>query len=110
MMIDDVPAGIKYLSYTPCVLVALALASLPVSARTQVAAVFGTVTDRRGAVIPGAQVTISSQSTGLKRTAVTDTTGQYRFAGLPEGSYGLLTEKQGFQAEVRGGVAIHAAS
>ena len=109
-MTGDVPASIKCISYTPWLLVVLALTSLPVSSQTQVATVFGTVTDPRGAVIPGAQVTISSQSTGLKRTAVTDTTGQYRFAGLPAGSYDLRTEKQGFKAEVRGGITIHAAS
>ena len=102
-MTGNVPARTKYISYTAWLLAVLTLASLPSSAQTQVATVFGTVTDPRGAVIPGSQVTISSQSTGLKRTEVTDTTGQYRFAGLPAGSYGLRTDKQGFQAEVRGG-------
>ena len=46
----------------------------------------------------------------MKRTTVTDTTGQYHFAGLREGSYDPRTEKQGFQVEVRGGIAINAAS
>ena len=53
MMTGNVPASTKYISYTAWLLVVLALASFPVSAQTQVATVFGTVTDQRGAVIPG---------------------------------------------------------
>jgi len=40
------------------------------------------VTDPSGAVVPGANVAIANQGTGLKRSTVTDTAGEYRFAGL----------------------------
>jgi hypothetical protein len=36
-----------------------------------------------GAVVPGVSVAIVSQGTGLKRSALTDSAGEYSFAGLP---------------------------
>src|SRR5277367_868289 len=69
--------------------------------QTQLATVSGTITDPSGAVVPGVSVTIVSQGTGLKRSALTDTAGEYRFAGLPIGNYSLRVEKAGFQSQVR---------
>jgi len=56
----------------------LSFALLPACAwpQSELATVFGTVTDSSGAIIPAAQVTILNQSTGLKRGTVTDITGQ----------------------------------
>ena len=48
-------------------LLSLSLFSSGAWPQTQLATVFGTVTDPSGAVISGAQVTILSQGTGLKR-------------------------------------------
>jgi hypothetical protein len=78
--------------------------------QTQLATVFGTVTDATGAVISGAQVTLLNQSTGLKRDAPTDLMGQFRIAGLPTGNYTARVEKEGFQTQVREGIAITSAS
>ena len=79
-------------------------------AQTQLATVFGTVTDPSGAVIPGAQITIANQSTGWKRDTVTDTAGEYHLAGLPTGHYSLRIEKAGFQSQVREGVELTSAA
>jgi hypothetical protein len=78
--------------------------------QTEVATVFGTVTDPSGAVIAGAQVTILNQSTGLKRVSSTDSTGQYRIAGLPIGNYSVRVQKEEFQTQVREGVTPTSAS
>ncbi|MGB7170886.1 MAG: carboxypeptidase-like regulatory domain-containing protein, partial [Acidobacteriaceae bacterium] len=78
--------------------------------QSELATVFGTVTDQSGAVIPAAQISIVNQSTGLKRNAVTDTTGQYHLAGLPTGNYVVRAERKGFQTQVREGVALTSAS
>src|SRR3984957_205980 len=74
--------------------------------QTQLSTVFGTINDLSGAVIPGAQVTIVNQSTGLKRAALTDMTGQYHLAGLQTGNYALRAEKEGFQTQAREGIAL----
>src|SRR5215813_6703277 len=79
-------------------------------AQTQLATVFGTVTDASGAAITGAQVTLLNQSTGLKRDAPTDTMGQFHIAGLPTGNYIVRVEKEGFQTQVREGIRLTSAS
>ena len=95
-----------------CLLSALLLTLFSACARpqTQLATVFGTVTDGSGAVISAAQVTILNDSTGLKRDASTDVTGQFRIAGLPTGNYSIRVEKEGFQTQVREGISLTSAS
>ena len=87
-----------------------ALFSVGAWSQTQLAAVSGTITDPSGAVVPGVSVTIVSQGTGLKRSVLTDTAGEYRFAGLPTGNYSLRMEKPGFQSQVREGVELTSAA
>src|SRR5215813_7978667 len=98
--------------HRPCILLALSLALYSAYAwpQTEVATVFGTVSDPSGAVIAGAQVTILNQSTGLKRDSSTDSTGQYHIAGLPIGNYSVRVEKEGFQTYVREGITLPSAS
>ena len=91
-------------------LAACALLTARAWPQSELATVFGTVTDPSGAVIPAAQISIVNQSTGLKRNAVTDTTGQYHLAGLPTGNYVVRAEREGFQTQVREGVALTSAS
>ena len=105
-------SGAKRASYRPCILSAALAALFSVGAwsQTQLATVSGTITDPSGAVVPGVSVTIVSQGTGLKRSALTDTAGEYRFAGLPTGSYSLRLAKPGFQSQVREGVELTSAA
>src|ERR1700739_505365 len=83
-----------------------ALISAPAWAQTQLGALFGTITDTSGAVVPGAEVSVENVSTGLKRDGRTDKTGEYQLVGLPTGRYTLRVEKEGFQTEVREGIAL----
>src|SRR5882724_473930 len=58
----------------------------------------GTVRDENGAVVPGAQVTITSTTSSLtKRDATTDDQGFYRVGALDPGSYNVVVEKDGFE-------------
>jgi hypothetical protein len=94
------------------ILLVLLLALLPTCGRsqTQLATLSGTVTDPSGAVVPGVSVTIVGQGTGLKRSVLTDTAGEYRFAGLPTGDYSLRIEKTGFQSQIRVGIELTSAA
>jgi hypothetical protein len=56
----------------------------------------GTVSDKAGAVIPGATVRITSQGTGLTREAKTDDSGHYLIPLLPVGFYTIRVETSGF--------------
>src|SRR6266700_2281696 len=111
VMVGSFPAAAKCISRA-CLLLALFLALFSSYAwpQTQLATIFGTITDATGAAISGAQVTILNQSTGLKRGALTDSTGQYHIAGLPTGNYSVRVEKEGFQTEVREGISLSSAS
>jgi Carboxypeptidase regulatory-like domain len=46
----------------------------------------------------------------LKRSALTDTAGEYRFAGLPTGNYSLRIDKTRLQSQVREGVQLSSAA
>src|SRR5689334_884420 len=59
----------------------------------------GLVTDPSGAVIPNANITLTNNATGEKRTTVTTAAGTYRFAALPVvGSYTLQIAPEGFKS------------
>jgi hypothetical protein len=93
-------------SHKPRILLALLLVlySAHACGQTQLATVFGTIADSTGAVIAGAQVTVSSISTGLKRVGLTDIRGEYHVAGLPPGMYTVRAEKERFQTTVLEGI------
>src|SRR6267143_990362 len=63
---------------------------------TASATIQGTVTDKSGAVVSGAQVVAKSKATDLTRTATTSDTGYYRFELLPVGTYTVTVTKAGF--------------
>src|SRR5207244_11424972 len=56
----------------------------------------GTVTDKSGAVVTGAQVVAKNKATDLSRTATSSDTGDYRFELLPVGNYTVTVSKTGF--------------
>ncbi|MGA8300522.1 MAG: carboxypeptidase-like regulatory domain-containing protein, partial [Terriglobales bacterium] len=57
----------------------------------------GTVADKTGGVLTGATVKITSQATGLERTAKTDDSGHYLVPLLPVSVYTIHVEAPGFQ-------------
>src|SRR5712664_83969 len=63
---------------------------------TASATIQGTVTDKSGAVVSGAQVVAKNKATDLTRTATTSDTGYYRFELLPVGAYTVTVTKAGF--------------
>jgi len=56
----------------------------------------GTVSDKTGSVISGAQVRATSQGTNISRESKTDDSGHYLMALLPIGDYTIRVESQGF--------------
>jgi len=56
----------------------------------------GTVTDKSGAVVSGAEVIAKSKATDTTRTATSSDTGYYRFELLPAGIYTVTISKAGF--------------
>ena len=60
------------------------------------AVITGVIADAQGGVLPGVTVTLRNVESGTVRTAVTETDGQYRLAGLQPGRYSLRAELGGF--------------
>jgi len=56
----------------------------------------GVVTDPTGAVLPGATVLVENVNTGIRREAVTDSSGRYAFPQLQPGKYRITGRAPGF--------------
>jgi hypothetical protein len=67
----------------------------------------GTITDSTGATVPRATVAVEDSEKGIRRTAITETDGEYRVTGLPPSSYSVSVEASGFQTEIRKGVVLN---
>jgi hypothetical protein len=57
----------------------------------------GTVTDASGAVIPGTQVTVSNDATGVTAKATTSSAGTFTLVGLNPGAYSVVVEAPAFK-------------
>src|SRR5262245_57763907 len=78
---------------------AAVLGILTINASAQLTRGFisGTIMDSTGAVIPGAKITLTEQSTGVRHSGVTNDAGVYRFPALDSGTYIAIFEKDGFE-------------
>jgi hypothetical protein len=63
-------------------------------AQLQTGNLYGTVTDDQGAALPGVTVTLTGG--GAPQVQVTNAEGQFRFLGLPPGTYAMKAELEGF--------------
>jgi outer membrane receptor protein involved in Fe transport len=67
-----------------------------VLAQTVTGTLQGTVSDSKGAVVPGAEVVIRNMETGQERTIQTNSEGAYTAAFLPLGRYTVTAGGKGF--------------
>ena len=65
--------------------------------------VTGTVTDEKGAAVPGAMVTLTSEATQTSLTTETTGAGAYVFDSVQVGTYTVTVEKSGFKKFVSTG-------
>ncbi|HUL72567.1 MAG TPA: TonB-dependent receptor [Vicinamibacterales bacterium] len=89
-------------------LLALAVATVPVTALGQPVAVSGRVVDETGGALPGVTVRIASANRQTARDTTTDAAGRYQFAGLPAGQYDLTFSEMNFADARRRGVVVTA--
>lgn len=71
-------------------------------------AVSGTVMDATGAVVPGATITLTSDTTKETRQATSNGEGLFNFSAVPRDSYTLKAEHGGFKAFQRTGILVSA--
>mgnify|MGYP003346269831 CR=1 FL=1 len=70
----------------------------------------GSISDATGAVIPNVKVEVVNDGTGFKQETQTTSSGFFRFALLPLGSYTLTAEAKGFATEKRSEISLSAGS
>jgi iron complex outermembrane receptor protein len=97
-------------------LVLLAALALPVTVTIAPAALYaqssasltGTVTDPRGATLPGAAVSARNESNGATARTTSDAQGKYTFTNLPAGTYAIQVDATGFGTAQHPGVQLSA--
>jgi hypothetical protein len=69
--------------------------------------VTGIVTDQTGAVVAGANITLTDPATGATHSTVSSGSGLYDIAGLNPANYNLKVTAKGFEAYVQSGVVVN---
>jgi hypothetical protein len=89
-------------------LLSLLLLSCVVSAQTISVSgkIRGTITDPSGAILQKSTVTALNTQTGLRRSTVSDTSGQFQITGLPPAKYEVSAQHDGFTTGLRKGVVL----
>jgi hypothetical protein len=91
-----------------CVTLALLCAAMVAKAQ-DTGYISGTVSDKSGAAVVGADVVISSTNGSATHATMTNGDGAYVVAGLPGGSYNLVVTAKGFQRYTAQGVVLDVA-
>jgi hypothetical protein len=92
----------------PFIAVLCLLLSAPLTRAQTTAQLTGTVQDNSGAMIPGAQVTLTDQATGIPRVVQSNRQGLYAFPSLVPGTYTVKIEAKSFQSREITGIVLHA--
>ena len=92
----------------PLIGIALLLLCGPLAHAQTTAQLTGTVQDASGAVIPGAQVTLTDESTRITRVVQTNRQGLYAFPSLVPGTYTVKVDAKSFQPKEITGIVLHA--
>ena len=66
----------------------------------------GIAVDSSGAVLPGADVTVTMAATGFTQSAVTNADGAFSFPGLNIGTYSVTVKLSGFKTFVSNNVVL----
>jgi carboxypeptidase family protein/TonB-dependent receptor-like protein len=88
-------SAFRTVSMFACILLSAAMAHAQYRTSIQ-----GTVTDTTGAVIPGANLTLTNPATGEQQVRVSNDAGIYNFNALPAAPFRLEVTKDGFQTKV----------
>jgi len=86
-------------------LLLLSFASSPLLAQSIYGGVRGLVTDKAGAVVQNAAVTLTNEGTNATRATLTNSAGEYVFSQVNPGTYTVSVEMRGFKkSETKGAI------
>jgi len=69
----------------------------------------GTITDASGSIVPGVDVTVTNEATGIKRNVKTNQDGIYTVPLLQPGGYSITAQASGFRSLSRTGIQLQVA-
>jgi Carboxypeptidase regulatory-like domain/TonB dependent receptor len=98
--------NLRAVSYMALLAIGSLLTIAPVHAQSVYGSIFGTVTDKSGAVVPGATVTVTDQAKGTVETVISNDTGDYSVSHLVPDTYDIKVEVKGFETFVSKGIAV----
>ena len=77
-----------------------------IHAQVATANLSGAVQDSSGAVVPGANVTLTDQTSAYARTTSTNGNGAFIFASVPSSTYTLTVDAKGFKSFVENHIPL----
>src|SRR5882762_6072288 len=87
----------KYCSLSIVALLIFSLTAVGIRAQSGTTSIHGTVTDKSGASMSGANITLTNPEQALTRQMNSGPEGEYEFVALPPGTYTLKVEAAGFR-------------
>ena len=96
----------KIFNYCFVICLLLGATSLSFAQNSSSGEIRGTVTDPSGAVVPGANVTVTNIDTGVTRQFVTNRSGIYDTVSTQPGNYQVSFVKDGFEEILRGPIIL----
>ena len=107
MRMNRLEMRIRTLILSCAAIACLLLAPLAAHAQSlERGAIHGTVTDKTHAVVPGAKVTLTNPSTGIRRELTAGASGDYDFEAVPPGEYTIVAESAGFAVTTTKGIQL----
>ncbi|MGC4050602.1 MAG: carboxypeptidase-like regulatory domain-containing protein [Paludibaculum sp.] len=86
--------------------VALLLCGETLSAQSFQGSLRGRLTDESGAAVPDAKVTLRDEATGITRSSLTSSAGEYTFPSLNPATYTVQAQAPGFKTMEKAGVVV----
>src|SRR5215831_18043019 len=103
---EDYMVGGRFRSVAATV-IALGALAVPAAAQITTGTISGTVKDPQGAVIPGASVTLTSETRGTHLSDVfTNERGDFTFVNVPPDRYKLEVKMTGFKPAQQTGISV----
>src|SRR5580704_4360905 len=96
----------EHMRNTTRIAIGFTLLTASLWAQTFLGGIRGTVTDKSGAIIAEAKVTISDEGTGISRTTISNNDGAYDFNALNPATYTIVVEKPGFKKLDKKGLVV----
>ena len=101
--------GERYVTRLVAATIAVAMVAMPAAAQVTTGTLTGTVKDAQGAVVPGATVTLTSDSRGTQLPdVVSNSSGDFTFVNVAPDVYTIQITMDGFKTLRRGGVPVSA--